>query len=141
MEKLAATISAAFMFFASLVFAQPEVEIPNARLGSCYAKCLLHDEFITKTEQIELKAPSFKVEIIPAQFESLSEQVLVREAGTRIERVPAEYERVTQSYVKGCPSGYTEDTGAGGNGDCIRCLLYTSPSPRDQRGSRMPSSA
>ena len=26
-------------------------------------------------------------------------------------------------------------------GECISCLLYTSPSPRDQRGSRMPSSA
>ena len=26
-------------------------------------------------------------------------------------------------------------------GDHIICLLYTSPSPRDQRGSRMPSSA
>ena len=26
-------------------------------------------------------------------------------------------------------------------GDYITCLLYTSPSPRDQRGSRMPSSA
>ena len=25
--------------------------------------------------------------------------------------------------------------------DIKRCLLYTSPSPRDQRGSRMPSSA
>ena len=24
---------------------------------------------------------------------------------------------------------------------CATCLLYTSPSPRDQRGSRMPSSA
>ena len=24
---------------------------------------------------------------------------------------------------------------------CMTCLLYTSPSPRDQRGSRMPSSA
>ena len=24
---------------------------------------------------------------------------------------------------------------------CKACLLYTSPSPRDQRGSRMPSSA
>ena len=24
---------------------------------------------------------------------------------------------------------------------CSACLLYTSPSPRDQRGSRMPSSA
>ena len=27
------------------------------------------------------------------------------------------------------------------NGLIGRCLLYTSPSPRDQRGSRMPSSA
>ena len=27
------------------------------------------------------------------------------------------------------------------NRDDIICLLYTSPSPRDQRGSRMPSSA
>ena len=27
------------------------------------------------------------------------------------------------------------------NGKVIVCLLYTSPSPRDQRGSRMPSSA
>ena len=26
-------------------------------------------------------------------------------------------------------------------GLCYNCLLYTSPSPRDQRGSRMPSSA
>ena len=25
--------------------------------------------------------------------------------------------------------------------DSLTCLLYTSPSPRDQRGSRMPSSA
>ena len=28
-----------------------------------------------------------------------------------------------------------------GLGKVMRCLLYTSPSPRDQRGSRMPSSA
>ena len=27
------------------------------------------------------------------------------------------------------------------SGTHYRCLLYTSPSPRDQRGSRMPSSA
>ena len=27
------------------------------------------------------------------------------------------------------------------NGPVVVCLLYTSPSPRDQRGSRMPSSA
>ena len=28
-----------------------------------------------------------------------------------------------------------------GDYDGLACLLYTSPSPRDQRGSRMPSSA
>ena len=28
-----------------------------------------------------------------------------------------------------------------GHGNRKNCLLYTSPSPRDQRGSRMPSSA
>ena len=28
-----------------------------------------------------------------------------------------------------------------GAGHAVTCLLYTSPSPRDQRGSRMPSSA
>ena len=28
-----------------------------------------------------------------------------------------------------------------GMGTTMTCLLYTSPSPRDQRGSRMPSSA
>ena len=34
-----------------------------------------------------------------------------------------------------------EDVGAHGVLVEVRCLLYTSPSPRDQRGSRMPSSA
>ena len=33
--------------------------------------------------------------------------------------------------------GYYERT----VGEALICLLYTSPSPRDQRGSRMPSSA
>ena len=33
------------------------------------------------------------------------------------------------------------DVNGDGQGDGIFCLLYTSPSPRDQRGSRMPSSA
>ena len=34
-----------------------------------------------------------------------------------------------------------EDSGDILDGDNNYCLLYTSPSPRDQRGSRMPSSA
>ena len=34
-----------------------------------------------------------------------------------------------------------EVMGTAGVDKAIVCLLYTSPSPRDQRGSRMPSSA
>ena len=38
--------------------------------------------------------------------------------------------------------GWGDDViGSGGLTDKWDCLLYTSPSPRDQRGSRMPSSA
>ena len=36
----------------------------------------------------------------------------------------------TDKVIKVCGNGWSKD-----------CLLYTSPSPRDQRGSRMPSSA
>ena len=43
------------------------------------------------------------------------------------------------------PAGQTAayETKSGGVMEFLfyRCLLYTSPSPRDQRGSRMPSSA
>ena len=34
-----------------------------------------------------------------------------------------------------------EILGSGSPSELAACLLYTSPSPRDQRGSRMPSSA
>ena len=39
------------------------------------------------------------------------------------------------------PYATTHKLGFGGMGTVYLCLLYTSPSPRDQRGSRMPSSA
>ena len=41
-----------------------------------------------------------------------------------------------------CANLDVEDGAEGANGYLVNtCLLYTSPSPRDQRGSRMPSSA
>ena len=39
------------------------------------------------------------------------------------------------------PSDQTAKNSAEGSTFAAACLLYTSPSPRDQRGSRMPSSA
>ena len=56
-----------------------------------------------------------------------SERILVKELSTRIGDVDLE------SVAGGAKTSSNERNGG--------CLLYTSPSPRDQRGSRMPSSA
>ena len=41
----------------------------------------------------------------------------------------------------GAKMAYSVDVAEINSGDTITCLLYTSPSPRDERLSRMPSSA
>ena len=46
------------------------------------------------------------------------------------------YDRSTTSVV-----AYNAHDNSNTSGTAPACLLYTSPSPRDQRGSRMPSSA
>ena len=49
--------------------------------------------------------------------------------------------KVSRAKV-GDRAGYAMGMGAYGESNVVNdCLLYTSPSPRDQRGSRMPSSA
>ena len=59
---------------------------------------------------------------VPAQF--LAEP--------QANKTPIDVARLRQTK----PEFYTLDAD-----DVLGCLLYTSPSPRDQRGSRMPSSA
>ena len=50
-------------------------------------------------------------------------------------------ERDSYAQPKWYASCLKQDPKGGSGGRKITCLLYTSPSPRDQRGSRMPSSA
>ena len=45
------------------------------------------------------------------------------------------------AVTSGIEGAWTSDPTKWDNGYFEICLLYTSPSPRDQRGSRMPSSA
>ena len=51
----------------------------------------------------------------------------------------------TDTYVQGSDTPGSVEmllvAGGGGGGSYYGCLLYTSPSPRDRGGSRMPSSA
>ena len=52
-----------------------------------------------------------------------------------------QYENVEAITSIGGSTSRNEPTSIGKFGVGFNCLLYTSPSPRDQRGSRMPSSA
>ena len=56
-----------------------------------------------------------------------------------LESTPEEGGAIVPSYV--CPSSNLPEFSPDGFGKCNYCLLYTSPSPRDKRQSRMPSSA
>ena len=47
----------------------------------------------------------------------------------------------SSKMLKGFTSQFTATAIESGLAQDMTCLLYTSPSPRDQRGSRMPSSA
>ena len=59
-----------------------------------------------------------------------------------LDRVPADRLHATKALVTALALS-RRDAGAAKNDDRVRfpCLLYTSPSPRDKRQSRMPSSA
>ena len=52
-----------------------------------------------------------------------------------------QYRPPTDSRVIELPAGLAGDIKGQESESLQTCLLYTSPSPRDQRGSRMPSSA
>ena len=58
---------------------------------------------------------------------------------------PREFVTALKAYGRatGCEDMFTRKRllDAFNSADVESCLLYTSPSPRDQRGSRMPSSA
>ena len=82
--------------------------------------------------------------IIAGRFEQQDE---VQEAISALQRAGAPPSQISSFYVNPpgqhdmFPIGGDRDESPGAEDSDKGCLLYTSPSPRDQRGSRMPSSA
>ena len=66
---------------------------------------------------------------------------MLKQAKTMGPKMQAQMEEVAKQRVSGTAGGGMVTVEATGASEIVSCLLYTSPSPRDQRGSRMPSSA
>ena len=87
-----------------------------------------------------------KILVIEARYYEAISEDLLKGALTQLQAAGAEVVKVNVPGALEIPHviSYAEKAGAGYDGyvalGCV-CLLYTSPSPRDQRGSRMPSSA
>ena len=75
-----------------------------------------------------------------ALFPEVIKSSLVGVTGKAFENGKAKLNLVDLKDFPANSYGSVDDSPYGG-GEGMVCLLYTSPSPRDQRGSRMPSSA
>ena len=76
-------------------------------------------------------------EYAPAEDRHELQQMLIHIAGGKHEAL-AELYRHTRTAVYGLALSYLKNAH---DAQDLTCLLYTSPSPRDKRQSRMPSSA
>ena len=76
-----------------------------------------------------------KVEVVVDTREDRTGQLVLSHRKARVIKA---WDRVNNAHDNGeVVNGFVKCRTKGG----MICLLYTSPSPRDQRGSRMPSSA
>lgn len=72
---------------------------PAANPGECYARVFIPPTFETKTETLESRQASERVEIIPAQYGWAEDTVVVKEASERLEVIPATYDWVEEKVL------------------------------------------
>ena len=118
--------------------AYEEAEITAARVAACKMGFLVKDKADGYVGEMD-EAGNTLMEVEAGAIEELP-------MGTRFESWNPDHPVGNYSaFVKSCLRGIAAGLGVSYNmlaNDLEGvCLLYTSPSPRDQRGSRMPSSA
>ena len=93
-----------------------------------YRQITLHDRLLESIARINPNIPTATLEQVALQVAKPETPILIKNN-----------KAFHQMLLEGVKVEYKDASGEEKN-DYV-CLLYTSPSPRDQRGSRMPSSA
>lgn len=101
MRKISLALFCMIFFASSSVFAQINEEDlpPSNKPGTCYAKCVIADQYETVTERMLSKEASSRIKTIPATYETVTEQVLKKEGYTKKSVIPATYETVTERVL------------------------------------------
>ena len=92
--------------------------------------------FVLKNNTIEIHIDAPHENYQQARFDWSSKIVLLKYKGVAVFASEKLAQPQAVNFGKAFYNEFGIDTALG-----FSCLLYTSPSPRDQRGSRMPSSA
>ena len=87
--------------FAAPFFLQAQSgDLPaDARVGQCYAKCMIPDVYETVTEQILVKEASSKIEVVSAQYETVTERIMIKEPYNVLKVIPPSYTTVTEELL------------------------------------------
>lgn len=72
---------------------------PNAEPGKCYARCLAPDQYEIKEEQVIDKPASFRIEKIPAVYQTVYDTVIVKAAFQKTINTPAQYDIITEDKM------------------------------------------
>ena len=123
-----------------------EQQIKFAKVGNAAAMKLYSrpwDRIEAEIEEVgvtDLSINRDSYEMSQQQIAQLGQQ---NEIPDLVLEMVAQYQKPELQYYARVPLQSDEKMriGIGGQARLFTCLLYTSPSPRDQRGSRMPSSA
>ena len=100
-------------------------------IGYDYIACHI-DDFIILADRPEKYMAELRNEYVIKNESSFDQTYYLGLDVTKLPKGPAGFKLGSQTYLKEALRKAANIYG---------CLLYTSPSPRDQRGSRMPSSA
>jgi hypothetical protein len=72
---------------------------PNAKPGECYARVLTPATYTSKTERVEKKPASYRLEVIPAKYTWGEDKILVQEEGEKLKIIPATHKWVEEKVL------------------------------------------
>lgn len=111
------------LFLVSILGVSAQVDIENPDPNQCYVRCVKPDVFRTEEVRVQTSPAYTRLEVVPAQYETVTERVVVKEGYTRYEFVPATFRTEQVAYEAEEPTTAVTLTQATFTDDSERVLI------------------